>query len=455
MRAMQALRPTSAARGSGPARRVAQVSEPVDISEEDYMHAAPPPPVVAPTHIVERVSEAEAILVQMRAALKKRTANADGNSGLAGLARNFRMCDRNQTQRLELDEFAKCVSLCKLELSADQIGKLFAHFDSDRSGSIDFEEFLKTLRGPLSGARKKVVIEAFRGLDAMGNNNGVIDVDDLRGRYDVSKHPDVVAGRVDSGTALRAFLNGFEGRAGDRDGVITLDEWMDYYEEVSASIDNDDAFCAMMATTWSSIKGAHGKPAVCFVAKKELDALEKVIFEFSYRRKGGSSQSQEKLINDAFKLFDENGSGQIDRSEFLKAMERFGVPVRGKGKQGIGGYPESVVMALFDRYDKDGSGSLNFREFSSGLLGRYQESDRGIESDEHKKKDRPTDPEDDSWMRHPLKKHDHELMAARQPSGMSRPGYAGYLSQAVKIHGNKSGGKGQDAGPFKVGRPGM
>ena len=53
-----------------------------------------------------------------------------------------------------------------------------------------------------------------------------------------------------------------------------------------------------------------------------------------------------------------------------------------------------------------------------------------------------------------LQKHDHELLAARQPSGMSRPGYAGYLSQAVKVHGSQGGGKGQSSGaPFKVGRP--
>ena len=40
---------------------------------------------------------------------------------------------------------------------------------------------------------------------------------------------------------LEAFLSGFEGLRGDRDGVITQDEWVDYYTDLSMSIDNNDA----------------------------------------------------------------------------------------------------------------------------------------------------------------------------------------------------------------------
>ena len=137
-------------------------------------------------------------------------------------------------------------------------------------------------------------------------------------------------------------------------------------------------------------------------------------------------------VERAFKLFDVSGSGTIDRFEFFKAMERFGLHVRGKRKVGIGGFPEAVVQALFDRDDKNASGTISFREFSNGLLASYQEIDTGIESDEHKKKPTPSDPDDDSWMRHPLKKHDHELLAARKPSALSKPGYAAALNQAGK-----------------------
>lgn len=351
----------------------------------------------------------------------------------------FQICDRNKNGTLDLDEFAKCVTLCKLGLSAEAIGKLHAHFDADHSGAIDYEEFLHACRGPLSASRKQLVLNAFHALDAQGDGNGVLTVEDLSGLYDASKHPDVVSGRIDGGSALRAFLDGFEGANGNRDGLVTINEWVKYYERISASIDSDDYFGQMMASTWGGLKAPSGKAALSYVSTKEIDRLERLLFEASYRRKGGSAHSQERLLNEAFKLFDKDGSGAVDKAEFLKAMERFGLHVRGKGRPGIGGFPEAVVLGLFDRYDQDGSGTLSFREFSSAFLVRHQETDSGIPADEYNTAKKPADPTDDTTLRHPKKKHDHELQAARQATGLSSKGYAGYLSQAVKVQNKESG----------------
>ena len=355
LRAMQA-RPMSA-RGpparstAAPPARFSASQPPVDISYEENYAAPPPllpPPPIAPTAVVERVAEAETILVEMRTALKQPAVGPD--SGLAGLARNFRLRDSRQSKRLELNEFAECVALCKLGLSAEKIGKLFSRFDVDGSGTIDYVEFLQSVRGPLSAARKKVVIQAFHALDAMGHGDGLIALDLLHEHYDAHKHPSVVSGRVDAGSALRSFVEGFGGE------TVALDDFLGYYEEVSASMATDDAFCSLVASTWGRLKvRGSDRPAVSFVPKKEVDALERLLFDASYRRKGGSAHSQERLINEAFKLFDVDGSGNVDCHEFLKAMERFGLHVRGKGKMGIGGLKESVVLALFDRYDKDAS----------------------------------------------------------------------------------------------------
>lgn len=34
------------------------------------------------------------------------------------------------------------------------------------------------------------------------------------------------------------------------DGIITFDEFCDYYRDVSASVDTDDYFCVMMQAAW-------------------------------------------------------------------------------------------------------------------------------------------------------------------------------------------------------------
>ena len=57
---------------------------------------------------------------------------------------------------------------------------------------------------------------------------------------------------------LLDLLEVFEGSGSDStkkgDGIVTLDEWIGYYEEVSSSIDTDDYFGAMIVSTWRCLK---------------------------------------------------------------------------------------------------------------------------------------------------------------------------------------------------------
>ena len=90
----------------------------------------------------------------------------------------------------------------------------------------------------------------------MGDGNGVLSVEDIAAHYDVSKHPDVLSGRTDAKTALRSFLDGFDAKAGNQ--VITVQEWMDHFAGVSASIDSDDQFVRPTAPHPATTLCAHG-----------------------------------------------------------------------------------------------------------------------------------------------------------------------------------------------------
>lgn len=111
---------------------------------------------------------------------------------------------------------------------------VFDAFDKDKSGQIDYEEFLVTLRGELNERRKQLALMAFevflpsssyshylplslslslfvsislsllhsslfnylvdeKILDA--DKSGVVDIEDIRAKYNAKKHPDVIAGK--------------------------------------------------------------------------------------------------------------------------------------------------------------------------------------------------------------------------------------------------------------------
>jgi Ca2+-binding EF-hand superfamily protein len=58
---------------------------------------------------------------------------------------------------------------------------------------IEFDEFIRAIRGPMNPMRKKIVLQAFKKLDKDGN--GWVDINDIRGVYNAQKHPDVISGK--------------------------------------------------------------------------------------------------------------------------------------------------------------------------------------------------------------------------------------------------------------------
>lgn len=70
------------------------------------------------------------------------------------------------------------------------------------------------------------------------------------GIYDVSMNPDYIEGRKTREQILTEFLSNFEGVKGNRDGVVTRDEFYDYYTDLSMSVPSDEYFVRMMESTW-------------------------------------------------------------------------------------------------------------------------------------------------------------------------------------------------------------
>jgi len=99
--------------------------------------------------------------------------------------------------------------------------------------------------------RKTLVMQAFNKLDADGS--GILDISDVKQFYNAQAHPDVKAGRKTEDDVLEEFLETFElhhAMEGEIDHKVTKNEFIEYYNNVSASIDNDNYFELMMNNTW-------------------------------------------------------------------------------------------------------------------------------------------------------------------------------------------------------------
>ncbi|TRY55168.1 hypothetical protein DNTS_032658 [Danionella cerebrum] len=152
-----------------------------------------------------------------------------GVSGIKGLGRTFRIMDDDGSRSLDFQEFVKGLENYGVSVEKDKAQQIFALMDRDGSGTINFNEFLEKLRPPMSNSRMQVICEAFKKFDQTGD--GVVTVEDLQGVYNCKHHPKYKSGEW-------------------TEEQVTLEEFVNYYSGVSASVDSDEYFITVMKNSW-------------------------------------------------------------------------------------------------------------------------------------------------------------------------------------------------------------
>jgi Ca2+-binding EF-hand superfamily protein len=201
-------------------------------------------------------SRATSAIGKVREILTKR---AGGVSSLKSLGLQFTLLDEEKNGNLTrtelelgLDKFMRGFGV---HLSKAEIDELFKLFDTDHSNTITYDEFLRGIRGTMGPFRVELVKLAWAQLDTKGK--GALTLEDLARIYDVSGNPLVKAGKLSKTDALRAFMSHWHLADMKHTDDVTLEDFLDYYDWVSASIDRDDYFELMIRNAWH-IEGGEG-----------------------------------------------------------------------------------------------------------------------------------------------------------------------------------------------------
>ncbi|OHT14604.1 EF hand family protein [Tritrichomonas foetus] len=185
--------------------------------------------------------ELNSLMERIRARIVER-----GAIGVKGIGRLFRIADDNADNSIDLhNELPKLMNDIGVILNKTELTELERLLDKNGDGTISYDEFLYQMAPPLSEERIKWINKAFDKLDVDGS--GLVNIADIQAVHNPKTSELVRMGKT---TANQIFANLLQSYDQDGDGTITRDEFIDYYREISPSIDTDEYFATMMQSAW-------------------------------------------------------------------------------------------------------------------------------------------------------------------------------------------------------------
>jgi len=247
-----------------------------------------------------------------------------------------------------------------LHLSPRDVNELFSAYDKDGLGEIEYEEFLLQLRGNISERRLAVLNWAFDAIDA--DKSGFIDMNDMLNGYNAEGHPKVVSGAITSVQALRWFIKNFD-VGGIPDGKVTRKEFSNYYKSMSAGIDSDQQFIDIVKSAWK-LQGKPPKPPSATSGSHKGSAAAKDAPKPRTPKSTAKAKGTTKSVRNSAKETARRGLKDF-RDQDLEIKELLTL-IRTELRE-RGAYEVAGVRTKFRRADRDGTQSLNIAEFKDLL----------------------------------------------------------------------------------------
>lgn len=195
-----------------------------------------------------------------------------------------------------------------------------------------------------------MVDKAFQMMDRDGS--GQLNIQDIAGIYDVSMNPEFLEGRKTREEILADFLNNFDGARGNNDGIVTKQEWDDYYTDLSMSTPSDEYFVRMMESTWQVPEEENSA-----VTQQTVSHLLREVKSRVWELARQNPEFLRKIFND----FDLNQSGHLTIDEITNLVAKLKISVERK-----------YVYPFFKVVDSNNSGGIEYDEFEAYILGNRQ-----------------------------------------------------------------------------------
>jgi Ca2+-binding EF-hand superfamily protein len=152
--------------------------------------------------------------------------------------------------KIDREDLKEAVVAFGTSVEPRYLDTLLDTIDTAHTGLLPWKDYILTLRnelGGLSDARQNVLMEAFAIIDTVGN--GRVALDDLAYCFNGADHPLCTIGELSSKDALTHMFLACSER-GRMPETITYAQFVDYFEDLSACVNDDGYFEALIKSIW-------------------------------------------------------------------------------------------------------------------------------------------------------------------------------------------------------------
>ena len=324
-----------------------------------------------------------------------------GAKGVIEFLRNIRNVDLAKSNGIDLDEFITVIQSVLKDsdnsFPVKEIQNIFNVYDINQNGIMEYKKFLDDLLKlrSMTKSRKKQIENIFTHLDFEGKQ--VLDINDLSSLYKKPTENDPVPDLLDSFIIFHNIIRG------NRNPLVTLNDFLKFYNYINFLIPetkNDKLFMDFTSETWLLYDKSFDERKNLMKVKieglgkqKNRDAKNKLIvshktpygtikdkINYNLNEQNATMKYNVNKIEDlmghlrsilsqrgysgimsirrTFMIIDENSNKKITFDEFEKLFKKYRYNLS-----------EEEINNLFNYFDKDGSGFINYEEFVNGICG--------------------------------------------------------------------------------------
>ena len=285
---------------------------------------------------------------------------SQGANTIFDIQKTLNKYDVDNSGRIDTEEFNRLCSEHNINFIPDDIKTVFTCFDPSRTGKIYYQDFLNIIHGSLNEFRTGLVDQLFNSLNK--NNRANLEIKTV-----LSSFNDRKMGQEASDEFKDNFLSHHD-YYGKGKTEVTYDEFVDFFEVLSVNFKEDSQFENYINNAFNL---QNGNEEVVVneendnkeenennkeVAKEFLGTIDKLRQIIAQQGAKGIMNLLRNLRN-----VDLVGSNGVDLDEFITVIQTV-------LKDSEGSFPVKEIHNLFNLYDIQEKGIMEYKKFLSDLF---------------------------------------------------------------------------------------